>query len=187
MKIKATVIICVLLLISCLTSCGNKTGDSAGSDRTVLNNDNSSTKEAPESEAVKIKGTTGSWGIYSKILVPDGMSLTTGTKTNARDKNAVWVKKTDNGANFFYFILSTKARSQKDIASTIEINANHNPKEATLKTGTYEWTGVSYKYQGSEVAQMYAVIDDKVINVRMAGFAYDSDVATSILGSIKLR
>ena len=106
MKIKATVIICALLLISCLTSCGNKTGDSAGSDRTVLNNDNSSTKEAPESEAVKIKGTTGSWGIYSKILVPDGMSLTTGTKTNARDENAVWVKKTDNGANFFYFILS---------------------------------------------------------------------------------
>ena len=187
MKIKATVIICALLLISCLTSCGNNTGDSVESESTAINNVTSSAKEAPESEAEKINGTTGSWGIYSEILVPDGMDLTTGTKANAQDENAVWVKMTDNAMHYFYFILSTKAQGQKDIASTIEINEKYAPEEITLKAGAHEWTGVSYKYQGSEVAQMYAVIDDKVINVRMAGFAYDSDVATSILGSIKLR
>ncbi|MBR4781766.1 MAG: hypothetical protein IK014_10470 [Lachnospiraceae bacterium] len=183
MKKKVVMLMCIMVMVCSLVACGGKDEGSSGSNSSGKNTDTST----PEPEAEKIKGTTGSWGIYSEILVPDGMNLTTGTTTNAEDENAVWVKKADNAMNYFYFVLSTEEQSRKDVAATIEKNQTYNPEEVTLKAGDLEWKGVGYNYLGSDVAQMYAVIGDKVINVRMAGFAYNSDYATVILGSIKLK
>ena len=185
MKKKVALLMCILVMVCSLAACGGNDGDSAGSGSSGKNNDTSTTTSEPEE--AKIKGTTESWGIYSEILVPEGMSLTTGTTTNAEDENAVWVKKADNAMNYFYFILSTEEQSRKDVAATIEKNQTYNPEEVTLKAGDLEWKGVGYNYLGSDVAQMYAVIGDKVINVRMAGFAYNSDYAKAILGSLKLK
>ena len=170
-------------MVCSLAACGGKDEGSAGSDSAGKNTDTST----PEPETEKIKGTTGSWGIYSEILVPDGMNLTTGTTTNAEDENAVWVKKADNAMNYFYFVLSTEEQSQKDIAATLQVNDKYTPEEVSVKTGDIEWKGVGYSYLGSDVAQMYATIGDKVINVRMTGFAYNSDYAKAILGAIKVK
>ncbi|MBR1893811.1 MAG: hypothetical protein IJ823_00985, partial [Bacteroidales bacterium] len=73
------------------------------------------------------------------------------------------------------WILSTEEQSQKDIAATIGANGKYNPEEVTFKTGDYEWKGVGFNALGSDVAQMFAMIGDNVINLRMAGFAYNSD------------
>jgi hypothetical protein len=37
------------------------------------------------------------------------------------------------------------------------------------------------------MVQMYAKIGDKVITVRIGGFAYDADTTKAILSSIKLK
>ena len=64
-------------------------------------------------------------------------------------------------------------------------------KDVSIKIGEYEWVGVTYLYQTysglSDVVQMYAVIGEKAVNVRMAGFSYDSEITKAILGSIKLN
>ena len=185
MKKKAALLMCILVMVCSLAACGGKDGDSAGSDSAGKNNDTSST--TPEPEEAKIKGTTESWGIYSEILVPEGMHIRTGNTTDETDENAVWVNKDDNPLNYFYFILSTAEQSQKDIDATKTANAKYNPEEVTVKAGDYEWKGLAYSYLGTDVAQMYATIGDKVINVRMTGFAYNSDYAKAILGSIKLK
>ena len=185
MKKKAAMLMCILVMVCSLAACSGKDGDSTGSDSSGKNNDTSST--TPEPEAEKIKGTTESWGIYSEIFVPEGMHIKTGNTTDANDENAVWVNKDDNAMNYFYFVLSTEEQSQKDIATTLEVNAKYNPEEVTIKTGDYEWKGLAYNYLSTDVAQMYATIGDKVINVRMTGFAYNSDYATAVLGAIKVK
>ena len=185
MKKKVALLMCILVMVCSLAACGGSDGDSAGSGSSGKNNDTSST--TPEPEEAKIKGTTESWGIYSEILVPEGMHIRTGNTTDENDENAVWVNKDDNAMNYFYFVLSTEEQSQKDVAATLQVNDKFTPEEVSVKTGDIEWKGVGYSYLGSDVAQMYATIGDKVINVRMTGFAYNSDYAKAILGSIKVK
>ena len=186
MKKKAALLMCILVMVCSLAACGGSDGDSAGSGSSGKNNDTTSTT-TPEPEEEKIKGTTESWGIYSEIFVPEGMHIRTGNTTDANDENAVWVNKDDNAMNYFYFVLSTEEQSQKDIAATLQVNDKYTPEEVSVKTGDIEWKGVGYSYLGSDVAQMYATISDKVINVRMTGFAYNSDYAKAILGAIKVK
>ena len=186
MKKKVALLMCILVMVCSLAACGGKDENSVGSDSTGKNNDTTSTT-TPEPEEEKIKGTTGSWGIYSEIFVPEGMHIRTGNTTDENDENAVWVNKDDNAMNYFYFVLSTEEQSQKDVAATLQVNDKFTPEEVSVKTGDIEWKGVGYSYLGSDVAQMYATIGDKVINVRMTGFAYNSDYAKAILGSIKVK
>lgn len=184
---KATMLMCILVMVCCLAACGGKDGDSKESDSTGKKNDTSSENPTAEPETEKIKGSTGSWGIYSEIFVPEGMHIKTGNTTEADDENAVWVNKDDNTLNYFYFILSSAEQIQKDIDATKTANAKYNPEEVTVKAGDYEWKGLAYSYLGTDVAQMYTTIGDKVINVRMTGFAYNADITTAVLGSLKLK
>ena len=178
---KAIIALFAVAAIMALTACGG--GKKPDETKAPVTAAETTTAAAPETP----KGAIESWGIYEEIFIPEGMKLAAGGITNAEDENAVRVLKTDNPLNYFYFILSTEEQSQKDIAATIEANGKYNPEEVTFKTGDFEWKGVGFNALGSDVAQMYAAIGDKVINVRMAGFAYNSDDAAAILGSIKVR
>ncbi len=177
MKARSLLLLCMLAAALCLAGCEKDSSDS-GSD-TPKATATPTVTEAP-------KGTTESWGIYKEIFVPEGMKLTGGSQIDKEDPNSVWVQQTTNLLNYYLFGVSTEERCEKDVAATKEYNKESNPEDVTLKIGDCEWKGVAYKYQGTtDVAQMYAVIGDKVINVRLAGFAYDSDTSKSILGSLK--
>ena len=178
---KAIITLFTAAAITALTACGG--AEKPGETKAPVTAAETTTAAAPETP----KGAIESWGIYEEIFIPEGMKLAAGGITNAEDENAVRVLKTDNPLNYFYFILSTEEQSQKDIAATIEANGKYNPEEVTFKTGDFEWKGVGFNALGSDVAQMYAAIGDKVINVRIAGFAYNSDDAAAILRSIKVK
>ncbi len=179
----------VLMLSICMVGCGKK--DDSSNDAGSTGNAGQTT-EAP---TAKPTGTTESWGVYSEVFVPDGMKLTGGSQIDKEDQNSMWVLKNDNAMNYFLFVISTEEQCQKDIASTKEYNKDSDKvsemKDVSVQTGAYTWTGVSYLYETysgpSPVVQMYTVIGDKAVNVRMAGFAYDSDITKAIMESIKLN
>ena len=150
------------------------------------------TTEAP---AAKLTGTTGSWGVYAEVFVPDGMKLTGGSNIDKEDQNSMWIQKNDNALNYYLFTISTEEQCKKDVATTKEYNQGlenvSEMKDVSIKIGEYEWVGVTYLYQTysgpSDVVQMYAVIGEKAVNVRMGGFSYDSEITKAILESIKLN
>ena len=178
MKVRSLLLLCIIAAL-CLAGCEKDGADDSGSD-TPKATATPTITEAP-------KGTVESWGIYKEIFIPEGMKLTPGSQLDKEDPNGVWVQQTSNLLNYYLFIVSTEEQCVKDVEATKEYNKESNPEDVTLMTGDIAWKGVTYKYQGTtDVAQMYAVIGDKVINVRFGGFAYDSDITKSILGSLKL-
>jgi hypothetical protein len=189
MKKIAWILAAILALSLCLMGCDKKDDvtENPGSAGNAVQ-----TTEAP---AAKLTGTTESWGAYAEVFVPDGMKLTGGSQIDKEDQNSMWVQKSDNALNYFLFVISTEEQCQKDVAATKEYNKDSDKvtemKDVSVQTGAYTWTGVSYLYETysgpSPVVQMYAVIGDKAVNVRMAGFAYDSDVTKAILESLKLN
>lgn len=187
------VIAMAVSLVACGDAKPDETTEAVTSTETTEETKADATEEATEATDVESldfempNGTTESWGIYEEVFVPEDMKLTTGDTIDSENENAVWVTKTDNAMNYFYFVLSTEEQSEKDIATTLETNGKYNPEEVAIKIGDIEWKGVGYSYLGSDVAQMYATIGDKVINVRMAGFAYNSDYSGAILSSIKVK
>ena len=205
MKKKIAMLMCLLVLVLSLAACGDKKDDAGKDDSSSKNEKTTETNtanddkkdnatdeqkdvEEDEPKDAEIKGTTGSWGIYTEILVPDGMKLTQGSQIDKEDENYVWVQKTDNLMTYFLFNASTEEQCQKDVEATKKANSSSDPKEVTVKTGDYEWKGVTYKYGGTtDVSQMYAVIGEKAINVRFAGFAYDDATTVAILGSLKIK
>ena len=177
-------LLCALGMALFITGCGDKKDGTTGasSDTQAV-----STTTAEET----VKGATESWGVYEEILVPEGMKLTGGTTIDKEDKNAVWVQKSNDAMSYFLFEVSNEEQCKKDVQATKEYNKDSNPKDVTIKTGDYEWTGVAYKYDGysgpMDISQMYAKVGNTVINVRIGGFAYDSDLSKSILASLKVK
>ncbi|MBR4513724.1 MAG: hypothetical protein IKO61_02420 [Lachnospiraceae bacterium] len=177
-------LLCALGMALFITGCGDKKDGTTGasSDTQAV-----STTTAEET----VKGATESWGVYEEILVPEGMKLTGGTTIDKEDKNAVWVQKSNDAMSYFLFEVSNEEQCKKDVEATKEYNKDSNPKDVTIKTGDYEWTGVAYKYDGysgpMDISQMYAKVGNTVINVRIGGFAYDSDLSKSILASLKVK
>ena len=201
MKKKIAMLMCLLVLVLSLAACGDKKDDAGKTDSSSKNDKTTETSEGnddkkDESKDVEeekpkeaeIKGTTGSWGIYTEILVPDGMKLTQGSQIDKEDENYVWVSKTDNPLTYFLFNASNEEQCKKDVEATKAANSSSDPKEVTLKAGDYEWKGVTYKYGGTtDVSQMYTVIGEKAINVRFTSFAYDDPTTVAILGSLKIK
>ena len=180
MKKKTAILIGALGMVLCFAGCGDSKDASDTSAPVASTSATEVRTEAP-------KGTTGTWGNYVEVLIPDGMKLTGGSQIDKDDPDSFWIQKTDNAIDYYLFGVSTEEQSKKDVASTKEFNKDRNPQDITLKTGDYDWTGVTYKYSDKDVVQMYAKIGDKVINVRIGGFAYDSDTTKAILASIKLK
>ena len=189
MKKFAWILAAVLALSLCLAGCDKK------DDVTENPGSAGNAAQTTEAPAAKLTGTTESWGAYAEVFVPDGMKLTGGSQIDKEDQNSMWVQKSDNALNYFLFAISTEEQCQKDVAATKEYNKDSESvsemQDVSIKIGAYEWAGVSYLYETysgpSPVVQMYAVIGDRAVNVRMAGFAYDSDVTKAILESLKLN
>ncbi len=189
MKKTAWIVAGILALCLCLNGCEKKddVSENPGGAGSLVQ-----TTEAP---TAKLTGTTGSWGVYAEVFVPDGMKLIGGSNIDKEDQNSMWIQQSDNALYYYLFAISTEEQCQKDVAATKEYNQGlekvSEMKDVSIKIGEYEWVGVTYLYQTysgpSDVVQMYAVIGEKAVNVRMAGFSYDSEITKAILGSIKLN
>jgi len=178
MKKKNMILICALGMSLGFAACGDSKSDNTGS----------APAATTEAQTEAPKGTTGNWGNYEEIFIPDGLKLTGGSQIDKEDPDSLWIQKVETSIDYYLFGISTEEQSQKDVESTKSFNKESNPQDVTLKTGDYEWKGVAYKYNGTmDVSQMYAKIADKVVMVRIGGFAYDSDSTKAILGSIKLK
>ncbi len=197
MKKMAWIMAGVLALSLCFAGCDKQDDTTAqtGAQTGAKTGETTSVVQTTEAPAAKLTGTTDSWGVYAEVFVPDGMKLTGGSQLDKEDPNGMWIQKSDNAMNYYLFGISTEEQCQKDVAATKEYNKDAEKvtelQDVSIKIGAYEWTGVSYMYETytgpSPVVQMYAVIGDKAVNVRMAGFAYDSDMTKAILESIKLN
>ena len=177
-------LLCALGMALFITGCGDKKDGTTGasSDTQAV-----STTTAEET----VKGATESWGVYETIFIPDGMKLIGGSQLDKEDKKAFWIQENDNALNYYLFEVSSEEQSKKDVEATKTYNKDYNPEDVTIKTGDYEWIGVAYKYDGysgpMDVSQLYATIGNTVINVRIGGFAYDSDKSKAILASLKVN
>lgn len=182
MKKKSLIVMCALGMTLGFAGCGDSKSDNTGGAPAAA------TEVQTEAQTEAPKGTTGNWGTYAEIFIPDGMKLTGGSQIDKEDPNSLWVQKAEASMDYYTFGITTEEQAQKDVESTKNFNQESNPQDVTLKTGDYEWKGVAYKYGGTtDVAQLYAKIGDKVVMVRIGGFAYDSDSSKAILGSIKLK
>ena len=177
-------LLCALGMTLLLTGCGDKKDETSGT-----TDDTPAVSETTEVETPD--GTTESWGVYETIFIPDGMKLIGGSQLDKEDKNAFWIQENDNALNYYLFEVSSEEQSKKDVEATKTYNKDYNPEDVTIKTGDYEWIGVAYKYDGysgpMDVSQLYATIGNTVINVRIGGFAYDSDKSKAILASLKVK
>lgn len=146
------------------------------------------TTEAVATEA-QTKGTTGSWGNFAEIMIPDGMKLTGGSQTDKEDQNALWIQEEANLSNYFLIsIVDSKDKAEMGVNGTKEMNKDSNPQDVSLSAGDMNWTGVAYKYDNRiDCVHMYCQKGDKVMTVLSGGYAYDSDISKAILGSIKLK
>ena len=155
--------------------------------------DDTTTGGAAATEAVsteaQLKGTTGNWGNFAEILIPEGMELKGGSQIDNEDQNALWVWDSEDKTKYFYItIKGTKEEAESDVNSTKELNKDSNPQDVSLTTGDLTWTGVAYKYDNSiDCMHMYCQKGDKALTVIAGKYAYDSDISKSILGSIKLK
>lgn len=184
MKKKTMVMICALGMTLGFAGCGNSKSDNTDSAPAAT----TETQTETEAKTEAPKGTTGNWGNYEEVFIPDGMKIIGGSQIDKEDPNSFWIQREDNALNYYLFGVSTEEQCQKDVESTRNYNKESNPQDVTLKTGDYEWKGVSYKYGGTtDVSQIYAKIGDKVVMVRIGGFAYDDDSTKAILGSLKLK
>lgn len=193
MKKMAWIMAGIIAVSLCFAGCDKKddsSGEAGGATGEAAN-----AVQTTEAPAAKLTGTTESWGVYAEVFVPEGMKLTGGSQLDKEDPNGMWIQKSDNAMNYYLFGISTEEQCQKDVAATKEYNKDNEKvsemKDVSIQAGAYTWTGVSYMYETysgpSPVVQMYAVIEDKAVNVRIAGFAYDSDITKAILESIKLN
>ena len=134
------------------------------------------TTEAPA--AVEAK-TVGEWSVE----VPGGWELKIGDFLDENDTRYFAVKKSD----FYYFDFKS------DGEDSIKKNYDHNKKtytneqqdvQATIGSG--EWTGFQYSDGfGGYGFEAYTTIDNTMIRVSSAGFAFDSEETKAVLGSLK--
>ena len=138
-----------------------------------------------KSEASQGGNTAGgeTWGNIT-VAVPDGMTLTGGNVLDANNPDVLTIKKDDNELNYFLVTAGDYESSAKaGIESTREFN--EGAKDVSVDAGT-TWTGVTYDYFDTPAFHIYGKVDGRVAVIQSFGFDVESDVAKSLLSSIKL-
>ena len=142
------------------------------------------TETAPEAP----KGTNGSWGNYTQILIPDGMKLVEGSQIDKADPDSLSLQKEGDTSTYFMFSVMDEAKAKSGVESTKSMNKDSNPTDVKVDCGGVTFQGVTYKYNGTlDCVQVYGTVNGKCINVMSAGYAPDSDTFKEVLGSIQMK
>ena len=128
-----------------------------------------------------VKGETGSWGKYTEILVPEGMTLKGGNILDENDPTIVKLNDTDNEFHWILFNIYDEDTCKSSIASTKEVN---NGEDVTIEINGTTWTGVSYKSLSADGFQMYGQVDGQYVLAGGFYYAYDSAVVQAVIASL---
>ena len=125
------------------------------------------------------------WGDFV-VSVPQGYELKGGDVFDDTDPNIFKVMKSD----FDY--IEFKSESDKQMMQNYNYNHDtYTNEQQDLPKVDYagvDWTGFQYGDGfGGYGFEMYGKIGDKNIRISAAGFAYDSEEAKGIIGSLKLK
>ena len=177
----AALLLAAVLLVGTLAACGG--GNNASSQASSQAAESS---QASEPEASGVTGETQTWGNIT-LLVPEGMTLKGGSSIDPESKDALTLTLDENPAHYIMVTVVEPETAENSVATTKEMNEGST--EVYLSTGM-GWNGVAYKYAGTmDCFQMYAKTGDgkKAVLVGAAWFAYDGDVASAVLNSIKVQ
>ena len=183
----AALLLAAVLLVGTLAACGS--GNNAGSQassQTAESSQAETSSQASEPEASGVTGETQTWGNIT-LLVPEGMTLKGGSSIDPESKDALTLTLDENPAHYIMVTVVEPETAENSVATTKEMN--NGASEVFLSTGM-GWNGVAYKYADTmDCFQMYAKTGDgkKAVLVGAAWFAYDGDVASAVLNSIKVQ
>ena len=173
-----------ILTVLCAAACQNgsdKKDDASSAGQSSAAESSAAESSAAESSAAESSAAT--WGNIT-VAVPDGMTLTGGNVLDANNPDVLTIKKDDNELNYFLVTAGDDESSAKaGIESTREFN--EGAKDVSVDAGT-TWTGVTYDYFDTPAFHIYGKVDGRVAVIQSFGFDVESDVAKSLLSSIKL-
>ena len=182
----AALLLAAVLLVGTLAACGGNNAGSQASSQTAESSQAETSSQASEPEASGVTGETQTWGNIT-LLVPEGMTLKGGSSIDPESKDALTLTLDENPAHYIMVTVVEPETAENSVATTKEMN--NGASEVYLSTGM-GWNGVAYKYAGTtDCFQMYAKTGDgkKAVLVGAAWFAYDGDVASAVLNSIKVQ
>lgn len=195
---KLLLLLLSLALCACLAACGddddddrekknNKKNDSVAATETPTPAETDPTPEATPTEAPAITiASTETWGDFT-VGVPEGWTFRKGDVFDEEDTRYCSVKKSD----FSYFDL--KMQTENIATQQYAYNKNTYTNEQvdiTVNYGGISWTGFQYSDgwggYGFELIG-YAGDDNKIVRISSCGFAYDSEAAKTVLGSLVIK
>lgn len=195
---KLLLLLLSLALCACLAACGddddddrekknNKKNESVAATETPTPAETDPTPEATPTEAPAITiASTETWGDFT-VGVPEGWTFRKGDVFDEEDTRCCSVKKSD----FSYFDL----KMQEENIATQQYAYNKNTYtneqvDITVNYGGISWTGFQYSDgwggYGFELIG-YAGDDNKIVRISSCGFAYDSEAAKTVLGSLVIK
>lgn len=196
---KLLLLLLSLALCACLAACGddddddrekknNKKNESVAATETPTPAETDPTPEATPTEAAPAItiASTETWGDFT-VGVPEGWTFRKGDVFDEEDTRYCSVKKSD----FSYFDL----KMQEENIATQQYAYNKNTYtneqvDITVNYGGISWTGFQYSDgwggYGFELIG-YAGDDNKIVRISSCGFAYDSEAAKTVLGSLVIK
>ena len=194
---KLLILLLALGLCACLAACGDDT-DSRDSKKNDSGKKTATPTEAPTptkeptevpaeptpTEAPKLAiAATEVWGDFT-VGIPEGWTFRKGDVFDEEDTRICSVKKSD----FSYFTL--RMESENIATQQYEYNKKTYTNEQVDVSGTYagiDWTGFQYSDGwGGYGFELISTVNGKPVRVSCCGFAFDSEAAALVLGSLKI-
>ena len=191
MKQKILLILLALCLCVCLAACGDDDDDngrkkSDSGKKTEASDDGDEDGDPTPTEAAKgiTIASTETWGDFT-VGIPADWTFRKGDALDEEDTRYCSVKKSD--FKFFDF-----KRETEDLANQhYTYNKNTYTNEQKDVSGTIagiEWTGFQYSDGwGGYGFELIATVGGKPVRVSSSGFAFDSEEAKAILGSLVVK
>lgn len=141
-----------------------------------------------EGGGAAVKGETQTWGNLT-VFVPEGYALTGGSLLNKEDPDALQIYlETSPLHAFTVSVTDDEEEADGSLTATKEMNdANGAEGDVTFTAGGVTWTGYAYKYGNDDCFIAYGEVSGKWVLVSGGYSAYNSDEATAVLESIKVK
>ena len=177
---KKRVITLILAASMCfgLSACGSK------EDATLSGVSGGGTPQtAYKQEATTEAARDLTWGRYT-FTIPGGFYFKGGSVMDGNDTGAFSVKKTE--LTGFSFSTEHDEETMMNAYNGNKAAYTSGQKEVSGEYGGIKWTGFQYDSSGTPALELYTTIDGVYIRVVSAGFAFDSEEAKEVLGSLRV-
>ena len=188
MKQKILLILLALCLCVCLAACGDDDDDNgrkkSDSGKKTEASDDGDEDPTPTTAAGITIASTETWGDFT-VGIPAEWTFRKGDGLDEEDTRYCSVKKSD--FKFFDFKRETEELANQQYTYNKNTYTNEQ-KDVSGTIAGIEWTGFQYgDGWGGYGFELIATVGGKPVRVSSSGFAFDSEEAKTILGSLVVK